>query len=182
VNPYNLDSSLWSRQRRVGNERRARSLPAPLGPTSSSTSWERTGTIFAGLEARITDPEGAPVAFMEPDGEFRIVDCAKDLVKSGGEWISSVELEGHLLAHPQVADAAVVGVPSKRWDERPLAVLVAADPADPPTLESVRAFLTDRVAKWWLPDAIELVDEIPKTSVGKLDKKVIRGKLDVVLD
>jgi fatty-acyl-CoA synthase len=183
---------------------------------------ERTGTIFAGLEARITDPEGTPVAtdgssvgelevrgpwiasgyygvdaddrfndgwlrtgdvaFMEPDGEFRIVDRAKDLVKSGGEWISSVELEGHLLAHPQVADAAVVGVPSKRWDERPLAVLVAADPDDPPTLESVRAFLTDRVARWWLPDAIELVDEIPKTSVGKLDKKVIRGKLDVVLD
>jgi fatty-acyl-CoA synthase len=183
---------------------------------------ERTGTIFAGLDARITDPVGAPlprdgvsvgelevrgpwiasgyygvdaddrfndgwlrtgdVAFMEPDGEFRIVDRAKDLVKSGGEWISSVELEGHLLAHPQVADAAVVGVPSKRWDERPLAVLVAADPADPPTLESVRAFLADRVAKWWLPDAIELVDEIPKTSVGKLDKKVIRGQLDVVLE
>jgi fatty-acyl-CoA synthase len=183
---------------------------------------ERTGTIFAGLEARITDPEGAvlpsdgaavgelevrgpwiasgyygvdaddrfndgwlrtgDVAFMEPDGEFRIVDRAKDLVKSGGEWISSVELEGHLLAHPQVADAAVVGVPSKRWDERPLAVLVAVDPADPPTLESVRSFLADRVARWWLPDAIEVVDEIPKTSVGKLDKKVIRGRLDVVLD
>jgi fatty-acyl-CoA synthase len=183
---------------------------------------ERTGTIFAGLEARITDPEGAvlpsdgaavgelevrgpwiasgyygvdaddrfndgwlrtgDVAFMEPDGEFRIVDRAKDLVKSGGEWISSVELEGHLLAHPQVADAAVVGVPSKRWDERPLAVLVAADPSDPPTLESVRSFLADRVARWWLPDAIEVVDEIPKTSVGKLDKKVIRGRLDVVLD
>jgi fatty-acyl-CoA synthase len=183
---------------------------------------ERTGTIFAGLEARITASDGRPVAqdgtavgelevrgpwiasayygvdatdrfndgwlrtgdmaLMEPDGEFRIVDRAKDLVKSGGEWISSVELEGHLLAHPKVADAAVVGVPSHRWDERPVAVLVPADESDPPTLEQVREFLADRVAKWWLPDAVEIVAEIPKTSVGKLDKKLIRGRLDVVLD
>ncbi len=183
---------------------------------------ERTGTIFAGLEARITAPDGRPVAhdgvavgelevrgpwiasayygvdaadrfndgwlrtgdmaLMEHDGEFRIVDRAKDLVKSGGEWISSVELEGHLLAHPAVADAAVVGVPSHRWDERPVAVLVAVDESDPPTLEQVRDFLADRVAKWWLPDAVEIVAEIPKTSVGKLDKKLLRGQLDVVLD
>ncbi len=183
---------------------------------------ERTGTIFAGLEARVTDDAGGPLprdgaavgelevrgpwiasayygvdaddrfndgwlrtgdmAFMEPDGEFRIVDRAKDLVKSGGEWISSVELEGHLLAYPGIADAAVVGVPSRKWDERPLAVVVPADPEHPPTLEEVRAFLLDRVAKWWLPDGLELVDEIPKTSVGKLDKKVLRGQLDVVLD
>jgi fatty-acyl-CoA synthase len=183
---------------------------------------ERTGTIFAGLEARVTDEYGTPLprdgaavgelevrgpwiasayygvdasdrfndgwlrtgdmAFMEPDGEFRIVDRAKDLVKSGGEWISSVELEGHLLAHPAIADAAVVGVPSRRWDERPIAVIVPVDPAAPPTIDDVRAFLLDRVAKWWLPDAIEIVDEIPKTSVGKLDKKVLRGQIDVVLD
>jgi acyl-CoA synthetase (AMP-forming)/AMP-acid ligase II len=178
---------------------------------------ERTGTIFAGLEARITDEAGRPVrwdgsavgelevrgpwiasgyygvdapdrfndgwlrtgdvAAMEPDGYFRIVDRAKDLVKSGGEWISSVELEGHLLAHPDVADAAVVGVASARWDERPVAVVVPADPDAPPTLESVRSFLLERVARWWLPDALELVDEIPKTSVGKLDKKVLRSRL-----
>lgn len=183
---------------------------------------ERTGTIFAGLEARLTDELGDPVprdgaavgelevrgpwiasayygvdaddrfndgwlrtgdmAYMEPDGEFRIVDRAKDLVKSGGEWISSVELEGHLLAHPDIADAAVVGVASRRWDERPIAVIVPADPAAPPTLDEVREFLLDRVAKWWLPDALELVGEIPKTSVGKLDKKVLRGQIDVVLD
>src|SRR5690606_25261940 len=155
-----------------------------------------TGTIFAGLRARVTDPDGAPLpldgatvgelevsgpwiasgyygvdaderfndgwlrtgdmASMEPDGYFRIVDRAKDLVKSGGEWISSVELEGHLLAHPEVADAAVVGVPSRRWDERPVAVIVPADPAAPPTLESLREFLAPRVAKWWLPDAAEM--------------------------
>ena len=183
---------------------------------------ERTGTIFAGLEARITDEGGHPLprdgvqvgelevrgpwiasgyygidaadrfndgwlltgdmASMEHDGYFRIVDRAKDLVKSGGEWISSVELEGHLLAHPQVADAAVVAVPSRRWDERPVAVLVPDDPDDPPTMESVRDFLADRVAKWWIPDAVELVDDIPKTSVGKIDKKAIRAELDLVLD
>lgn len=93
-----------------------------------------------------------------------------------------MELEGHLLAHPKIADAAVVAVPSTRWDERPVAVLVAADPGDPPTLEDVREFLFGRVATWWLPDAIELVAEIPKTSVGKLDKKRIRAQLDLVLD
>ena len=183
---------------------------------------EMTGTIFAGLEARITDPGGTEVArdgravgelevrgpwiasgyygvdaedrfndgwlrtgdmaTMEPDGYFRIVDRAKDLVKSGGEWISSVELEGHLLAHPDVADAAVIGVASAKWDERPVAVIVPVDPSAPPDLESLREFLADRVAKWWLPDAIEVVDEIPKTSVGKLDKKVLRDQVDLTLD
>jgi len=122
------------------------------------------------------------MATMEPDGYLRIVDRAKDLVKSGGEWISSVELEGHLLAHPDVADAAVIGVPSARWDERPVAVVVAEDPTAPPDLESIREFLADRVAKWWLPDAVEVVEQIPTTSVGKLDKKVLRSQVDLTLD
>jgi fatty-acyl-CoA synthase len=116
------------------------------------------------------------MASMEPDGLFRIVDRAKDLVKSGGEWISSVELEGLLLGHPDVADAAVVGIHSAKWDERPVAVLVARDGVEP-TLESVREYLAPHVAKWWLPDAVVLIDEIPKTSVGKLDKKVLRDQL-----
>jgi fatty-acyl-CoA synthase len=114
---------------------------------------------------------------MEPDGYFRIVDRAKDLVKSGGEWISSVELEGHLLAHPRVRDAAVVGLPHPRWDERPVAVIVPTNPAEPPDLEDVRTFLRGRVATWWLPDAVVHVDDLPKTSVGKLDKKVMRADL-----
>ena len=117
------------------------------------------------------------VAVMEPDGYFRIVDRSKDLVKSGGEWISSVEPEGELLAHPAVADAAVVGLPHPRWDERPVAVIVPANPDAPPTLDDLHAFLTGRVARWWFPDAVVLVDEIPKTSVGKLDKKVLRADL-----
>ncbi|MBW3536335.1 MAG: long-chain fatty acid--CoA ligase [Actinobacteria bacterium] len=116
------------------------------------------------------------MATMEADGFFRIVDRAKDLVKSGGEWISSVDLEGCLLGHPEVADAAVVGVRSAKWDERPVAVVVPVA-GTIPTLESVREFLSDKVAKWWLPDELVIVDEIPKTSVGKLDKKVLRDQL-----
>ena len=116
------------------------------------------------------------MAIMEPDGYFKIVDRAKDLVKSGGEWISSVDLEGAILAHPDVRDAAVVGIPSKKWDERPVAVVVPAN-STPPTLESIHTFLEGRVAKWWLPDEVVVVDEIPKTSVGKIDKKAIRANL-----
>ena len=113
------------------------------------------------------------MAWMEPDGTFRIVDRAKDLVKSGGEWISSVELEGELLGHPRIRDAAVVGLPHPKWDERPVAFVVAE--GDAPSRESVHAFLSDKVAKWWLPDAVVVVEEIPKTSVGKIDKKVLRA-------
>ena len=145
------------------------------GPWIASAYYldEDTGSKFRDGWLRTGD-----MASMEPDGYFRIVDRAKDLVKSGGEWISSVELEGHLLAHPGVADAAVVGIRSRKWDERPVAVVVPADPSSAPTLESVRSFLAGRVAKWWLPDDVVIVDEIPKTSVGKLDKKVLRSELD----
>lgn len=115
------------------------------------------------------------MALIEPDGYFKIVDRAKDLVKSGGEWISSVELECAILAHPQVRDAAVVGIPSKKWDERPVAVVVPDGAA--PSLDSIHEFLSDKVAKWWLPDDVVVVDEIPKTSVGKIDKKAIRAQL-----
>jgi fatty-acyl-CoA synthase len=117
------------------------------------------------------------MAYVEPDGVFKIVDRAKDLVKSGGEWISSVEIEGALLGHPQVRDAAVIGVRSRKWDERPVAVVVPRGD-EAPTLESVREYLAPLFAKWWLPDAVVVVDEIPKTSVGKLDKKVLRADLD----
>ncbi len=120
------------------------------------------------------------MAWMEADGYFRIVDRAKDLVKSGGEWISSVEVEGALLAHPAVRDAAVVGCRSHKWDERPVAAVVVEPGASAPTLAEVREFLAPLFAKWWLPDHVEIVDEIPKTSVGKLDKKVLRTQLDHV--
>ncbi|MGH9246756.1 MAG: long-chain fatty acid--CoA ligase [Acidimicrobiales bacterium] len=116
------------------------------------------------------------MAWMEPDGYFRIVDRFKDLVKSGGEWISTVELEGLLLAHPRIRDAAVVGVRSRTWDERPVAVVVPAG-SGAPSVAEVREYLRPRVAKWWLPDTVVTVDEIPKTSVGKIDKKRLRDQL-----
>jgi len=173
----------------------------------------KTGTIFAGLEARIVADDGvalpwdgqsvgelqcrgpwvatdywggAPekfqdgwlrtgdMAVMESDGYFRIVDRSKDLVKSGGEWISSVELEGACLAHPAVREAAVVGVRSVKWEERPV---VVASLHAPLTLEELRTFLAGRVARWWLPDDLVVVDDVAKTSVGKYDKKVLRAAL-----
>jgi fatty-acyl-CoA synthase len=123
------------------------------------------------------------VGSIEPNGFVQITDRAKDVIKSGGEWISSVDLENELMGHPDVLEAAVVGVPDERWDERPMACIVAADGvvADPVAL---RDYLDDRVAKWWLPERWTFIDEVPKTSVGKFDKKVLRaqyanGELDV---
>ncbi len=116
------------------------------------------------------------IGVVRPDGYVRLSDRAKDLIKSGGEWISSVELENALMAHPGVAEAAVVAVPDDRWLERPLACVVPRVATDPPTAEDLRAFLAARVAKWWVPDRFELVDEIPKTGVGKFDKKVLRTR------
>ena len=115
------------------------------------------------------------VAVVDGEGYIRLVDRTKDLVKSGGEWISSVELENELMAHPKVAEAAVIGVPHEKWVERPLACVVVA-PGEELTKEDVLEFLTPRVAKWWLPDDVAFVEEIPKTSVGKFSKKDLRDK------
>jgi fatty-acyl-CoA synthase len=105
----------------------------------------------------------------------QITDRSKDVIKSGGEWISSVELETLLVGHPAVADAAVVGVPDDRWAERPLATVVLKAGATA-TPEELREFLAPKVARWWLPERWAFVDELPKTSVGKLDKKLIRSE------
>jgi fatty-acyl-CoA synthase len=115
------------------------------------------------------------VAELERDAYIRLVDRTKDLVKSGGEWISSVELENAVMAHPEVVEAAVIAVADERWSERPCACVVrrAGSEVD---AEAIREHLTDRVAKWWIPEQIEFVDEIPKTSVGKFDKKVLRAR------
>jgi fatty-acyl-CoA synthase len=116
-------------------------------------------------------------------GYVQISDRAKDVIKSGGEWISSVDLENELMAHPAVVEAVVVGVPDDRWDERPLACVVVADGASV-TAQELRDFLAARVAKFWLPERWTFIDEVPKTSVGKFDKKRLRarhaaGELDV---
>ncbi|MBC3190634.1 long-chain fatty acid--CoA ligase [Pseudonocardia sp. C8] len=115
------------------------------------------------------------VASVDRYGSFRLVDRTKDLIKSGGEWIGSVELENEIMAHPKVAEAAVIAVPHERWVERPLACVVVKEGEDL-TAEEIIEFLTPRVAKWWLPDAVEFIDEVPKTSVGKFSKKTLREK------
>jgi fatty-acyl-CoA synthase len=121
--------------------------------------WLRTGDVGA----------------LDRYGNIRLSDRTKDLVKSGGEWISSVELENHLMAHPAVAEAAVIAVPHPKWQERPLATVVLKSDASA-TKEELIEFLTPRVAKWWLPDDVVFIDEVPKTSVGKFSKKDLRAR------
>ena len=121
------------------------------------------------------------VASIDPHGFIRLRDRTKDVIKSGGEWISSVELENEIMAHPAVAEAAVIGLPHPRWSERPLACVVLRE-GESATKDEIVAFLDGRVAKWWLPDDVTFVDEIPKTSVGKFSKKDLRTQFaDYVL-
>ncbi|OBS02337.1 long-chain fatty acid--CoA ligase, partial [Mycobacterium gordonae] len=115
------------------------------------------------------------VGRIDRQGFITLTDRAKDVIKSGGEWISSVELENCLIGHPDVVEAAVVGVPDERWDERPLAVVVAREGADVEPSE-LRKFLSDKVVRWWLPERWAFADEVPRTSVGKYDKKTIRSR------
>jgi fatty-acyl-CoA synthase len=115
------------------------------------------------------------VAEMRDLHYIRLVDRTKDLVKSGGEWISSVDLENAIMAHPDVLEAAVIAVPDERWSERPCACVVRRDGSELDG-DGVRAFVDGRVAKWWLPERVEFIDEVPKTSVGKFDKKVLRAR------
>jgi fatty-acyl-CoA synthase len=115
------------------------------------------------------------VGRIDQRGFITLTDRAKDVIKSGGEWISSVELENCLIAHPDVIEAAVVGVPDERWQERPLAVVVTEEGSDV-SAEDLRTFLADKVVRWWLPERWTFVDEIPRTSVGKYDKKTIRSR------
>jgi fatty-acyl-CoA synthase len=125
------------------------------------------------------------VATMDPDGYITIVDRTKDVIKSGGEWISSVELEGALMAHPKVLEAAVIGLYHSKWQERPVAYVVPKPEhrdSDPLTAEELREFLGDKVARWWLPDEIRFIDEMPKTSTLKFDKKALRATADPIAE
>jgi fatty-acyl-CoA synthase len=115
------------------------------------------------------------VAELERGAYVKLVDRTKDLVKSGGEWISSVELENEVMAHPDVIEAAVIAVSDERWGERPCACVVRRDGSDLDA-DGLREYLSERVAKWWIPERIEFIDEVPKTSVGKFDKKVLRAE------
>ena len=115
------------------------------------------------------------VGSIDAHGFVQITDRSKDVIKSGGEWISSVELENELMSHPAVFEAAVIGVPDERWTERPLACVVFR-PEKSATPEELRAHLEGKVAKWWLPERWCFCEELPKTSVGKQDKKVLRAR------
>ncbi len=124
------------------------------------SGWLRTGDIAA----------------VDAQGFVQITDRAKDVIKSGGEWISSVELENELMSHPDVVEAAVIAKPDERWAERPLCCVVLREEREHGAEELIE-HLRGRVAKWWLPDEFAFIAEIPKTSVGKFDKKVLRAQL-----
>jgi fatty-acyl-CoA synthase len=124
------------------------------------SGWLRTGDIAA----------------VDEEGFVQITDRAKDVIKSGGEWISSVELENETMSHPDVMEAAVIAKPDERWAERPLCCVVLREGAETSAEELVR-YLRGRVAKWWLPDEFAFIAEVPKTSVGKFDKKALRARL-----
>jgi len=138
-----------------------------------------TASYYRGVDADRFTADGwlktGDVANVDREGYAQIVDRTKDLVKSGGEWISSVELESAIMGHPKVLEAAVIGVPHPKWQERPVAYVVPKPEFKGAISQrEILDFLTPLVAKWWLPDEVRFTDEIPKTSVGKFDKKVIR--------
>ena len=113
------------------------------------------------------------VAHIDPSGYMQITDRAKDVIKSGGEWISSIDLENLAVGHPKVADAAVIGVSHPKWDERPLLVIVLKK-GESASKEEILGFMQDKIAKWWMPDDVVFVDEIPHTATGKIQKLVLR--------
>jgi fatty-acyl-CoA synthase len=117
------------------------------------------------------------VATCDPEGYIRLVDRTKDVVKSGGEWVSSVQLENELMGNPKVAEAAVIGVPHPKWGERPLACVVVKA-GEELTKQDVLEHLEGRIPKWWTPDDVVFIDEVPKTSVGKFSKKDLRARFE----
>ena len=137
-----------------------------------------TGSYYRGHDESKFDSgwlRTGDVGRIDERGFITLTDRSKDVIKSGGEWISSVELENCLIAHPDVIEAAVVGVPDERWQERPLAVVVTKEDSAVSAAD-LRTFLVDKVVRWWLPERWTFIDEIPRTSVGKYDKKTIRSR------
>ena len=129
----------------------------------------------------VLDKEGffdtGDIASIDPDGTMCITDRSKDVIKSGGEWISSVQIENIAMAHPDVAEAAVIGMPHPKWDERPLLIVVPAK-GKTPGREDLLGFLSDKIAKWWMPDDVQLIEEIPHTAAGKINKLGLRKQFE----
>jgi fatty-acyl-CoA synthase len=128
-------------------------------PERFNNGWLRTGDVGS----------------LTPDYYMQISDRSKDVIKSGGEWISSSDLENLIMGHPKVAEAAIVAVPDEKWEERPLACIVLK-PMEVATAEELRNWLKERVVKWWVPERWCFIKEVPRTSVGKFDKKVLRAR------
>jgi len=145
--------------------------------------FEIRGPWITGSYFGVEDPEKfrdgwlrtGDIGTLDAEGFMVVSDRTKDVIKSGGEWISSVELEVTMMAHPAVFEAAVIAVPDDRWQERPLCCVVLR-PEATATAEELKAFLAERVARWWLPERWTFIDTVPKTSVGKFDKKVLRAQ------
>lgn len=140
------------------------------------------GSYFGGAAdlSRFTDDgwlRTGDIATIDPNGHVRIVDRTKDVIKSGGEWISSVELENAVMAHPAVAEAAVIARPDDRWSERPVACVVLKQ-GHALTADELGSFLTQRVARWWVPEDVVFLDEIPKTATGKFSKLQLKRQLN----
>jgi fatty-acyl-CoA synthase len=151
---------------------------ATMGEVQVRGNWVASGYADDEDDAPLADGwlRTGDVATVDARGSMRITDRTKDLVKSGGEWISTLDLESALMDHPAVSEAAVVAVSDERWQERPVACVVLVDgaAADP---DELLAFIEPRFVRWWLPDRIVFMDELPKTAVGKFDKRALRARL-----
>ena len=138
--------------------------------------WIASG-YFKGEGGSVLDAEGffptGDVANIDEDGYVQLVDRAKDVIKSGGEWISSIDLENAASLHPAVAEAAVIGIAHPKWQERPLLIVVKRAGMEA-TREELLTFLAERVVKWWLPEDVVFVDSLPHTATGKLLKTRLR--------
>jgi len=141
------------------------------GPSVARAYFKEDGAIL--------DDDGffdtGDVATLDGYGYMQITDRSKDVIKSGGEWISSIDLENLAVGHPKVAEAAVIGVRHPRWDERPLLVVVLKQ-GESATKAELLAYMEGKIAKWWLPDDVVFVSEIPHTATGKILKTVLREK------
>ena len=136
-------------------------------------------SYYGGAGAEQFDAEGwfdtGDVAHIDPHGYMQITDRAKDVIKSGGEWISTIDLENLAVGHPEVLEAAVIGVPHPKWSERPL-LIVVRKPGKQPEKAAILDFMEGKVAKWWMPDDVAFVDEIPHTAAGKIKKTALRDQ------
>jgi fatty-acyl-CoA synthase len=134
-------------------------------------------SYFKGEGGRILDQDGffdtGDVAHIDEHGFMQITDRAKDVIKSGGEWISSIEIENLAVGCPGVAEAAVIGVSHPKWDERPLLIIVKK-PGSEVTKEAILEFMSGKIAKWWMPDDVAFVEQIPHTATGKIQKRDLR--------